>query len=76
MNTRTLDLLVDDASATLVRLALAARRFGGAVRDLTVTTDRATGAARMRVTLGGDDATTARIADRLDALVEVRAIVR
>jgi acetolactate synthase small subunit len=75
MNTRILDLLVCDAPGTLVRLALAARRFGGAVQALTVTTDPATGAARMRVTLSGDGATTARIAAHLSALVEVHAIM-
>ncbi|MGW5221850.1 hypothetical protein ACWEQA_28650 [Nocardia sp. NPDC004085] len=73
---RTLDLLVDDASGALVRLALVARRFGGAVRELTVTADPATGTARMRVVLGGDDATTTRIADRVAGFVGVRAIER
>ncbi|MBF6191693.1 hypothetical protein [Nocardia implantans] len=73
---RTLDLLVDDASGALVRLALVARRFGGAVRELTVTADPATGTARMRVVLGGDDATTTRIADRVAGFVGVRVIER
>lgn len=76
MSARILDLLVDDTSGALVRLALVTRRFGGTVRELTVTTDPATGTARMRVLLGGDDATTTRIADRLAGLVDVRAIVR
>ncbi|MBF6077473.1 hypothetical protein ACWDSF_30335 [Nocardia beijingensis] len=76
MSTRVLDLLVDDPSGALVRLALVTRRFGGAVRELTVTTEPATGTTRMRVLLGGDDATTARIADRLAGLVGVRAIMR
>ncbi|MGW4717287.1 hypothetical protein [Nocardia sp. NPDC004260] len=71
-----LDLLVDDASGTLVRLALVTRRFGGRVHELTVTTDPATGTARMRVALGGDDATTTRIADRLAGLVDVHVTVR
>ncbi|BDT91067.1 hypothetical protein [Nocardia sputorum] len=76
MSTRVLELRVADASGTLVRLALVARRFGGSIRELTVTADPATGTARMRIALGGDAATTARIADRLAAFADVHAVVR
>ncbi|MBF6465834.1 hypothetical protein IU427_11695 [Nocardia beijingensis] len=56
MSTRDLELRVADASGALVRLALVTRRVGGAVRELTVTADPATGTARTRVALGDDRA--------------------
>lgn len=64
MSTRVLELRVADASGTLVRLALVARRFGGTIRKLTVTTDPATGTARTR------------IADRLGGFADVHAVMR